>query len=114
MSESDTGRELEIFEKEKKRTYIVLQFAVGIDTSICRERNRSRVHFGHGFDIGWTVDAIEEVQSVSESDHTENSLHQMKKHPLQKFGRKRIPILPIHRIHMLFQFSVSDQILVGD
>ena len=30
-------------------TYIVLQFAVGIDTSICRERNRSRVHFGHGF-----------------------------------------------------------------
>ena len=43
------GRELEIFEKEKKRTYIVLQFAVGIDTSICRERNRSRVHFGHGF-----------------------------------------------------------------
>ena len=49
VSESDTGRELEIFEKEKKRTYIVLQFAVGIDTSICRERNRSRVHFGHGF-----------------------------------------------------------------
>ena len=48
-------------------------------------------------DIGWTVDANEEVQSVSESD-TPKTLASNE----ETFGRKLIPILPMHRIHMHF------------